>query len=73
MFVCFDIVVSADISEHRLAVAKELGADFTYKIEPKVDARTTANAIVQLSGGHPDVTIECSGAESSLQTGIYVS
>lgn len=62
-----------DISENRLKIAKELGADFTFTVKPSTDARTTAESIVALSGGYPDVTIECSGAESSLQTGIYVS
>ena len=61
-----------DISEHRLGIAKQMGADFTITINPSNDARATAESIVELIGGPPDVTIECSGAQSSLQTGIYV-
>lgn len=62
----------SDISEERLAVAKKMGANHTVKVDAKLDTRAMANKIVEVLGGHPDVTVECSGAESSLQTGIYV-
>lgn len=53
-------------------MAKKLGADHTVLIESR-DAREVAQKIVNTIGSHPDVTIECSGAESSIQTAIYVS
>ena len=50
-----------------------MGADHTYLVKSR-DARENAANITALFGGEsPDVTIECSGAEPSLQTGIYVS
>jgi L-iditol 2-dehydrogenase len=66
-------VTVTDISSSRLEFAKKLGADFTFTIEPSVDSRSAADAIAGMIGQQPDVTIECSGAESSLQTGIYAT
>lgn len=54
-------------------MARKMGANHTVTIDVKLDTRAMANKIVEVLGGHPDVTIECSGAETSLQTGIYVS
>jgi len=62
----------ADISDSRLKFAKQLGAEYTLKVDPSVEPATNASAIVDMIRCQPDVTIECSGAESSLQTAIYV-
>lgn len=35
-------------------------------------AQDTAARIIEEIGAMPDITIECSGAESAIQTGIYV-
>jgi len=67
------VIVVTDISEERLSMAKKMGANHTVKIDVKLDTRSMANKIVEVLGGHPDVTIECSGAETSLQTGIYAT
>lgn len=61
-----------DITASRLEFAKQLGADFTMTIESSTEPRANACAISNLLGCHPDVTIECSGAESSLQAAVYV-
>jgi len=61
-----------DVSESRLAFAKQLGADYTLTIQSSSEPRANADAIVGLIACQPDVTIECSGAESSLQTAVYV-
>lgn len=66
-------VIVTDICGERLAVAKKMGASHIFKIDPAVDTRSTAEQIVRALGENPDVTIECSGAESSLQTGIYAT
>jgi len=66
------ILLYTDISESRLRFAKQLGAEYTLTIEPSSDPRTNASSIAGLIGRQPDVTIECCGAESSLQTAIYV-
>jgi len=61
-----------DVDEHRLAVAKSLGADFTYQVSKK-DVRTLAEEVATLFGQKPDKTIECSGAEPSIQLAIYAT
>lgn len=65
-------VCLTDISEHRLGVAKTMGADYTVAVDTK-DAHEVADRVVSTMGGSPDITIECSGAEASIQTGIYAT
>ena len=60
-----------DLDESRLKVAKELGADMTFKITSR-DGREVAEQ-VNKEFGKVDKTIECSGAESSVHTAVYVS
>jgi len=67
-----DMVSFLDISESRLKFAKQLGADFVLTVEPGSEPRSNADAVASLIQCRPDVTIECSGAESSLQTAVYV-
>lgn len=55
-----------------MAKAKEVGADFTLQVT-KESPREIANKVESMLGSKPEVTIECTGAESSIQTGIYVS
>ncbi len=63
---------SADIDAGRLEVARKLGATHTLLVG-KCDPKTTAKEIHQTLGEQPNKTIECSGAESAIATGIYVS
>jgi len=65
-------VAITDISEGRLAVAKQMGADYTI-LATKKDPQEMAAEIATTMGGNPDVTIECSGAAPSVQTGIYAT
>jgi threonine dehydrogenase-like Zn-dependent dehydrogenase len=55
-----------------LSKAKEVGADFILQIA-KESPKEVASKVEELLGCKPDVTIECTGVESSVQTGIYVS
>ena len=50
-----------------------MGASQTYLVEKGKTNETYANEVVALfkDGRQPDVTIECSGAESSVSMGIY--
>lgn len=48
-----------------------MGADCTVLVDSK-DTREMARKISDALGVSPDITIECSGAESSIQTAIYV-
>ena len=65
-------VAYSDISESRLAIGKKMGADQIVVVDSR-DARAVAAKIVDAMGAEPDITIECSGAESSIQSAIYVS
>lgn len=53
-------------------MAKELGADFQLKVTGKVEPKQLAKQVEELLGAQPHVAIECTGAESSIQTAIYV-
>lgn len=64
-------VVIADINEQRLAVAHDLGVSSTLKVNSCANPSTLAEQVFHcFEGNHPDVTIECSGAESSICLGI---
>uniref|UniRef100_A0A8C5L6I1 Sorbitol dehydrogenase n=1 Tax=Jaculus jaculus TaxID=51337 RepID=A0A8C5L6I1_JACJA len=65
-------VVVTDLSAARLSKAKEVGADFTIQVA-KESPQEIAWKVEGLLGCKPDVTIECTGAESSIQTGIYAT
>lgn len=62
----------SDIAENRLKVAKDMGADHTILVSSG-DAEAIAKEVEKVMGGMPDITIECSGAESSIRLGIFVS
>jgi len=65
-------VLITDISLSRLEVAKSLGADHTLLVG-KDDEQSLASQIGAKLGGQPDITIECSGAESSIRLGIFAT
>jgi len=65
-------VIITDISAGRLEVAKSLGADHTVLVG-KEDAEVLASQIGAKLGSPPDITIECSGAESSIRLGIFAT
>lgn len=59
-------VFVTDVIESRLSLAKELGVDGVYLIDPKsFDPKQAAKEIREQMGSPPEVTIECSGVESS--------
>ena len=61
-----------DIIGSRLELGKRLGADYTLTVDPTSQPHANADDIVCLIGCQPDVTLECTGAESCLQTAVYV-
>ncbi|XP_071954926.1 sorbitol dehydrogenase-like [Antedon mediterranea] len=66
-------VIITDIDDHRLLFAKRLGADCTLKVPIPVDEKKFAEEVKVQLGCAPDVSIECSGADSSLTIAIYVT
>lgn len=61
-----------DISENRLQVAKTLGANCAINVTDK-DAAATTKAVQTCLGQSPDITIECSGAESSIRVAVLAT
>lgn len=66
-------VCLTDLNAGRLEHGKQLGADFTYVVERGVDPKKMASDVIALMGGKPDVTLECTGVESSLQMSFNVT
>lgn len=65
-------IVITDIQESRLQVARTLGADVTVLADIK-DPVKMAEKINEACSWLPDVTIECSGAPSSLQSAVFAT
>ena len=61
-----------DISEGRLKMASELGADHVYHVTSR-DGREVAGQVVEKWGGFSDLTIECTGVESSVHCGLWAT
>lgn len=53
-------------------MAKELGADYQLTVKRGDEPQQLAKTVADLLEAQPDITIECTGAESSIQTAIYV-
>ncbi|KAG9261270.1 sorbitol dehydrogenase-like [Astyanax mexicanus] len=66
-------VIISDLSADRLAKAKELGADFLLPVKREDTAQEMAKRVEGILGGMPHISIECTGAESCIQTAIYAT
>lgn len=62
-----------DINENRLKFAQQMGIEKTLLINTKLETEPLSEEVIELLGGCPDITLECSGAESSLNLAIYVT
>jgi len=62
-----------DINEDRLAFAKSMGVANTICITAKSEQESVSQQVISLLGENPDITIECSGAESSLNLAIAIT
>lgn len=65
-------IVICDLSASRLEKAKEVGANFTLQISSETPQQI-AQKVGDMLGCMPEITIECTGAESCIQTGIYAT
>ncbi|XP_072017829.1 sorbitol dehydrogenase-like isoform X2 [Amphiura filiformis] len=61
-----------DIAQNRLDMAKQLGVDYPLLVNTK-DSLEMAKKVHTAMGCEPNITIECSGAEQSVQTGVYAT
>jgi len=66
-------VLITDVVQERLNTAKELGADHTLLITRNDTPQGVAKKVEELMGELPNVSMECSGAESAIQTCIYAT
>ncbi|XP_061924934.1 sorbitol dehydrogenase-like [Entelurus aequoreus] len=66
-------VVITDLFPERLAMAKELGADFQLVVKRGDEPKQLAKSVEDMLGAKLHITIECSGVESSIQTAIYAT
>ena len=64
---------STDVDKKRLDFAKQCGATHTLQIQPGEEPPIVAKKVAELLGGAPERTIECSGAQFSVNLGVYVS
>uniref|UniRef100_UPI0037E85A3F sorbitol dehydrogenase-like n=1 Tax=Semicossyphus pulcher TaxID=241346 RepID=UPI0037E85A3F len=66
-------VVITNRSIKRLAMAKELGADFQLPLTKEDGPQQMAQKVADVLGAQPQITIECTGVESCIQTAIYAT
>uniref|UniRef100_A0A915PGE6 Sorbitol dehydrogenase n=1 Tax=Setaria digitata TaxID=48799 RepID=A0A915PGE6_9BILA len=63
------VAAVTDILDHRLKIAKEVGADETVNVKG-LSATDAAKMIEEKIGGAADVVIECCGAQASIELAI---
>lgn len=66
-----DAIIMTDISQSRLDFAKKIGA--THVVLAANDSQATAKLVTETLGSMPNISIECSGAESSIQATFYAT
>ncbi|XP_023187808.1 sorbitol dehydrogenase isoform X2 [Xiphophorus maculatus] len=67
------LICGADLFAERLGVAKELGADFQLTVKKDDGAQQLAKKVEEILGAQPQITIECTGVESCIQTALYAT
>lgn len=66
-------IVITDLDENRLAMAKSLVSRVrTVRITRDENPKESAERIKEALGREAKLVLECTGAESSIHTGIYV-
>ncbi|XP_074647632.1 sorbitol dehydrogenase-like [Tubulanus polymorphus] len=66
-------ILITDIDAERLNFAKKVGADHTLLIEKQQIPELVETIVATFGGEMADITIECSGAESSIRLGVYAT
>ncbi|XP_058638067.1 sorbitol dehydrogenase-like isoform X2 [Onychostoma macrolepis] len=66
-------VIISDLSSDRLAKAKEIGADFLLPVKKEDEPKEMAKKVEGMLGCMPEISIECTGVQSSIQTAIYAT
>uniref|UniRef100_A0A1Y1LBP2 Sorbitol dehydrogenase n=1 Tax=Photinus pyralis TaxID=7054 RepID=A0A1Y1LBP2_PHOPY len=63
-------VIITDVSQWRLDKAKELGADFTLKVEPNDQEDGIVRRITSLLDDRPTVSFDCAGFQSTARVAV---
>eukprot|EP00262_Sarcandra_glabra_P015089 TRINITY_DN4578_c0_g1_i8.p1 TRINITY_DN4578_c0_g1~~TRINITY_DN4578_c0_g1_i8.p1 ORF type:complete len:363 (+),score=52.40 TRINITY_DN4578_c0_g1_i8:203-1291(+) len=64
-------IVIADVNDHRLSVAKDLGADHFIKVSPNIqDLDEEVVQIQKAMGTRVDVTFDCAGFSKTMSTAL---
>lgn len=63
-------ILITDIKVNRLQTAKLMGADYTLLVKDETP-EVLAKKVAQVMGCMPEITLECSGVEDSIRTGIF--
>jgi L-iditol 2-dehydrogenase len=66
-------VIITDLVDHRLKKARELGADFTLRIDKSMTEDDIIKTIKTQLGQDPTVTLECTGAEQCVRVALQVT
>lgn len=69
---CNTSVFFLDVIEHKLKVAKELGATCTVLVQKNDTDETMVKKIIKTLGQQPDISVDCSGAEMSVRIAVQV-
>ena len=67
------LFIITDVDDKRLEFAKSIGATHSYLIGKDDTPESIALKIGEMMGGAPHQTIECSGAQFSVDLAVYVS
>lgn len=65
--------VVTDIDDHRLAIAKQYGADHAVNVSDCGSALEVAQRVQDVMGDAPDLSFECSGSDISLAACIHAT
>lgn len=68
-----DKICVVDLVQSKLDIAKQLGADVTYLVKKGEKEEDTVRQIHQLLGSAPNISIECTGAESCVRLAILAT
>nr|CAD7394207.1 unnamed protein product [Timema cristinae] len=63
-------ILITDIVQHRLDIAKKLGADIILKVDANDDENEQVKKVHELIGQAPDISIDCSGFQSTMRLAI---
>ncbi|GJQ69295.1 hypothetical protein Trydic_g6429 [Trypoxylus dichotomus] len=66
-------VLVTDIVQHRLDVAKQLGADYTILVDKDASDEDIVKQVIEKLDGQPTVSMDCSGAEQSVRVAILAT